>query len=324
MSDSFVNRRKTMKEEYEIIEHSQIEDLNIFLVEMTYRCPHMHREFEICMVLSGTVIIYTNGERHNFERGSLILFNPRQTHEIHTLTENSLILSVQVASGFYKRIYSEISRLQFDGIAVAGDNGRLLQKMQLLILKLASAYLKKETGYEFFCMAYLSEFFGELLQNQPWHLISEKEKSERYTKGKRMSRIMDYVENHYTEKLLLSDISELEGLSVYYLSHFFKEMLGLSFQEYIALRRFERARKMVEQTNRSLTEICMECGFSDYRYLNKIYKKQLGYTPIEYRSSHEISLVNEKKEEDVTNTQVFCSIEDSLELLKIAEERYKI
>ena len=102
-----------MKEEYEIIEHSQIEDLNIFLVEMTYRCPHMHREFEICMVLSGTVTIYTNGEKQDFEKGSLILFNPRQTHEIHALTENSLILSVQVASGFYKKIYSDISCLEF-------------------------------------------------------------------------------------------------------------------------------------------------------------------------------------------------------------------
>ena len=311
-----------MKEEDEIIEHSQIEDLNIFLVEMTYRCPHMHREFEICMILSGTVTIYTNGEKQDFERGSLILFNPRQTHEIHALTENSLILSVQVASGFYKKIYSEISRLQFEGIRVAAEDEELLRKMQALILKLASTYLKKETGYEFFCMGYLSEFFGELLRCQPWRLISEKERSERYTKGKRMSRIMDYVENHYTEKLLLSDISELEGLSVSYLSHFFRDMLGLSFQEYIALRRFERARKMVEQTNRSITEICMECGFSDYRYLNKVYKAQLGYTPMEYRNSHETCPSRERKEEDVINTQTFCSVEDSLELLKIAEKRY--
>lgn len=311
-----------MKREYEIIEHSQIEDLNIFLVEMTYRCPHMHREFEICMILSGTVTIYTNGERQDFEKGSMILFNPSQTHELCTLTENSLILSIQVASGFYKKIYSEISRLQFNDIVVAASDNRLLKKMQQLVLKLAMVYLKKETGYEFFCTAYLSEFFGHLLQNQPWHLISEKEKLECYTKSKRMSRIMDYVENHYTEKLLLTDISEQEGLSIYYLSHFFKEMLGLSFQEYIALRRFERARKMVEQTNRSLTEICMECGFSDYRYLIKIYKKQLGYTPMEYRKSHELLITDEQKEEDVTNTQVFCSLEDSLELLKIATEKY--
>ena len=311
-----------MKEEYEIVEHSQIEDLNIFLVEMTYRRPHLHREFEICMILSGRAEIYTRGENIRFGPGDLMIFNPRQTHEIHTLTENLLILSVQVASGFYTRIYPEIGRLEFDNVALTFADSGHLKQMQSLILRLAFSYLKKELGYEFFCMAYLSEFFGKILKTQLWHLISEKEKSERYTKGKRMNRIMDYVENHFTEKLLLSDISEREELSVYYLSHFFKEMLGLSFQDYLALRRFERARKMVEQTNRSLTEICMECGFSDYRYLNKIYRKQLGYTPMEYRNSHVISDRVSRRKEDVMNTQVFCSIEDSLELLKIAEKKY--
>lgn len=311
-----------MREEYEIIEHTQIEDLNVFLVEMTYRCPHMHREFEICMVLSGVISIYTNGKKREFSRGDLILFNPRQTHEIHTLTENSYMLSVQVASGFYKKIFPEISRLEFEQVAVEEEDAAELKRMRSLILKLAEVYLEKARGYEFFCMGYLSEFFGRLLCTQPWHLISEKEKTERYTKGKRMSRIMDYVESHFTEKLLLADISEQENLSIYYLSHFFKEMLGLPFQEYIALRRFERARKLVEQTNQSITEICMECGFSDYRYLNKIYKKQLGYTPIEYRSSHEILQTDSAKEEDVINTQVFCSVEDSLEIIRLAQKRY--
>ena len=121
------------------------------------------------------------------------------------------------------------------------------------------------------------------------------------------------------EKILLSDIADMENLSLYYLSHLFKETLGLSFQQYVALLRFERARKMVEQTNKSLTEISMECGFSDYRYLNKIYQKQLGYTPIEYRNSH-MDHFPEKAEEDLTNMQRFYTEEDSLKILELAED----
>lgn len=307
-----------MREEYEIIEHSQVEDLKIFLVDMTYRRPHMHREFEICMVLSGVITIYTNKKNRMFRKGDLILFNPRQTHEIHALTENCILLSVQVTSGFYKRIYPEITSLEFDDIAVSSQKEEELLRLRGLFLRLAKTYFQKETGYEFFCMGYLSEAFGILLGSQSWHLISERERTERYTKGKRMSRILDYVENHFTEKVLLTDIARQESLSVYYLSHFFKELLGLSFQQYVALRRLERARKMVEHTNRSIGEICMECGFSDSRYLNKIYKEQLGYTPGEYRSSHEI--YPEKKEaQDLDNTQMFYSVQDSLELLEIAE-----
>ena len=70
----------------------------------------------------------------------------------------------------------------------------------------------------------------------------------------------------------------------------------------------------------SITTICMECGFSDYRYLNNIYKKQLGYTPIEYRNSHAVTDgYIEKKATDLENMQEFYSREESLKLLKIAE-----
>ena len=64
-------------------------------------------------------------------------------------------------------------------------------------------------------------------------------------------------------------------------------------------------------------------GFGTLEELSEmIVQKQLGYTPMEYRSSHEISVLRDRKEEDVINTQTFCSTEDSLEILKIAEERY--
>ena len=95
-----------------------------------------------------------------------------------------------------------------------------------------------------------------------------------------------------------------------------------SFREYVNLVRYHEACKMMMTGQYKMLDICMECGFSDYRYLNKIYQKQLGYTPMEYRSSHEISVLRDRKEEDVINTQTFCSTEDSLEILKIAEERY--
>ena len=131
---------------------------------------------------------------------------------------------------------------------------------------------------------------------------------------------MAYIDAHFTEKILLTDIAEEEHLSLNYLSHFFKDMIGMSFQQYVALLRFDRARRLVEHTSMSITTICMECGFSDYRYLNNIYKKQLGYTPIEYRNSHAVTDgYIEKKATDLENMQEFYSREESLKLLKIAE-----
>ena len=311
-----------MKEEYEIVEHSQIEDMNVFLVEMTYRLPHMHREFEICMVLSGEVDIYTGRDTYRFRRGEMMILNPRQTHEIHALTENSLILSFQAASGLFNRIYPDIKNLWFEDVRIEDFDGGLFKSR---LLELSLAYLRKDAGYEFFCMADFAWVFGSLLVNSRWHLISEKERVDNATKSERLRRLLDYIEENFSGKLLLSDLAESEGVSMYYLSHFFKEMLGMPFQDYLAVTRFEKARRLVEHTDMSLTEISLECGFSDYRYLNKIYQKQLGYTPKDYRKSHEASGTDiSSKGADPFNTQRFCTEQESIEIIEIAFEKYKV
>lgn len=141
-----------------------------------------------------------------------------------------------------------------------------------------------------------------------------------YQQGKRMERILEYVDQNYTDKLLLTEIAEKEKLSVAYLSHFFKDTMGMTFQQYVNFLRFEKARKMIENTTVSISEISILCGFSDYRYLNKIYKEQLGYLPSEYRSTHCAPTVREDSE-DMENDQTFVLSGKALEFLKKAAEK---
>ncbi len=313
-----------MKEEYEIIEYSQLQDINIFMVQMTYRSPHTHKEFEICMILSGVITIYTGNEANTFRKGDMVIFNPYQTHELHSITENTMILSIQIGCGFCRNFFPEASCLKFDSIVLANGtesrDGIEGVSLRDLLLDAAIAYFAQEPNYEFICMGRIYEAFYILLQTQSWRILSERENVEYYNKVQRLGRIIEYTEEHFTEKVLLSDVAKKENLSLSYLSHFFKEMLGISFQQYVALLRFERARRLVEKTDTSLTQICMECGFSDYRYLNRIYKKQLGYTPQEFRNSHVNFSENKEKEEDLINTQRFLDAHDSLQLLELARE----
>lgn len=77
---------------------------------------------------------------------------------------------------------------------------------------------------------------------------------------------------------------------------------------------------MIENTTVSISEISILCGFSDYRYLNKIYKEQLGYLPSEYRSTHCAPKIREDSE-DLENDQTFVLSGKALEFLKKAAEK---
>ena len=75
----------------------------------------------------------------------------------------------------------------------------------------------------------------------------------------------------------------MEGLTVTYISHLFKDYYGISFQDYLNNLRFEKAMTMILNTNLSQMEIALASGFSDAKYLSTIIKKRLGCSLTEYR-----------------------------------------
>ena len=84
-------------------------------------------------------------------------------------------------------------------------------------------------------------------------------------------------------KIRLSDFARQENRSVSYMSHFVKDTMNQTFQDYVNSVRFNRARQMIAEGRDSLVSISIASGFSDYRYFSQAFIKTYGMTPAEYR-----------------------------------------
>ena len=93
-----------------------------------------------------------------------------------------------------------------------------------------------------------------------------------------------YVDRNFSGKILLRDFAKEEGLSMNCLSGFIRQTLNQSFQEYEATVRFNYACERMVNTDDKLITICMDSGFSDYRYFSEAFQKRFGKTPEEYRN----------------------------------------
>jgi preprotein translocase subunit SecA len=99
----------------------------------------------------------------------------------------------------------------------------------------------------------------------------------------RKQRIASFVEQHYREKLSLTQLAQEEGITAAYMSRIFAELFSDSFQEYLSKMRLQKAINLLKQSNIYLVDICMECGFSDTRYLNAICQKEYGCSAMALR-----------------------------------------
>lgn len=102
----------------------------------------------------------------------------------------------------------------------------------------------------------------------------------------RLCRITRYIMLNYREKISLEDVSRMEHLSSYYLSHLIKENLGFNFQNFVNAIRLEYAEKLLVFSNMTLMQISQECGFSSPNYFNKCFSAWHGKTPAQYRKEY--------------------------------------
>ena len=131
-----------------------------------------------------------------------------------------------------------------------------------------------------------------------------------------LKRLVRFVEENHRSKIKLSDFAADEGYSVSYLSRYIKERMNQTFQEYVTAVRLSSARQAIAAGGKRMLDICMESGFSDYRYFCKAFRKQYGMTPEAYKRRS-----NENREPAAAGSSIqseerFYSREESLAILE--------
>ena len=296
-----------MNEEFEVVSHGAA-DYKLFLINLLYRTPHVHKEFEVCLLLEGRVQLLTRSQTRNYEAGSLWVLNPFESHEL-IADHPALILSLQISPAFFAAVFPQMENTEFFlPDSSSADSAGAAEEPALIscFLAIAQAYFSQEELAPLRCAGRIFLFFDSLLQHFPCRLVSEQERQSSANQAKRIRAITNYIDRHYTEKLLLTDLARELGLSMSYLSAFFKSVFGISFQSYVMKMRCERARQLLLLTDFSLLDISIACGFSDLKYFNKGFTRLFGCSPRQYRLDFEREGVDQQQESMLT-TQEFLS-----------------
>ena len=97
--------------------------------------------------------------------------------------------------------------------------------------------------------------------------------------NKHIIEILKYINEHISEPITLSRISEQVNLTKEYVSHVFRKETGKTVTEYINERKLMIAKEMILSTSYPLTYISDRLGYENYSYFTKVFKKQFDTTP---------------------------------------------
>lgn len=127
-------------------------------------------------------------------------------------------------------------------------------------------------------IALMTEMLTELTEAVRKHLLN--------TKGcsAQIIRLIEYMTLHYAQDLSMETLCRISGFSASRLSTVFKAETGQNIRQYIGHLRCQKAAELLQNTRTPINEISFFVGYPDNNYFTKVFRKEYGMTPSEYRA----------------------------------------
>ena len=268
------------------------------LESIAYYPFHIHNDdVEIICVLNGTVKICDSAATYALSYGDVHIFNKKDPHKITSDDPSSMILTVQMDCSHYKHFFDHLNEAYFIcDTSSAGDPYPLdIKYLRFQLARLYRLYASKKTrdlaleacGKELLelLLSHFQQYVYQEAKGKTANIVRLQNVDHLYKNYARMYRVVDYVYDHFHEKLSLRHVAQREYLSPAHLSRYMKETLGLTFSQLVSLARCEEASLLLSATRKTVDQIAEEVGFANRKHLAVQFKKWYEKTPSQYRNA---------------------------------------
>jgi len=247
------------------------------------RGTHSHDsyEFVICYTRLPSAII--DGRIFNRTKNSLFAVNPMQKHGIISDIKGFNLCGIHVA----KILIQNVAECMYGSQEVVFSNESFVVNHDLsMMVRLFLEELRyKQSGYE-----YLVENIGLLiagnLMRQIKHSLTSRPQLVPRQDEEGLKTVIDYMNENYTAGVSCAELAKLVKMNKYCFIRSFKAKTSKTPYEYLLDLKIEKAKKMLQANNCSITEISMLCGFSSHSHFTSTFKKRTGISPTEYKADY--------------------------------------
>lgn len=246
---------------------------------------HWHSEIEMLYVKNGAISVTVEERKYVLNRGDIIFIEPEK---IHTVSPFSLPLEYDAAvfSASALSLNSEhffgrdiIMPLvnggaEFSGIIDSSfkDYEKLLSQAEILLNKESS----KATVFAALIGIISIIYDGGYIKKSSGQIS-------KYSHD--IKKCLEYISENYSRRIKLSELSDLIHVSENYFCGYFKKFTGITPFEQINETRVKKAAALLSDSDLTVSEIAVKCGFENLSYFTRKFKSIIGCTPIDYRKA---------------------------------------
>ncbi|MDR6549100.1 AraC family transcriptional regulator [Paenibacillus qinlingensis] len=250
---------------------------------------HYHEEVEWILILQGSMTMETTQRAYKLEAGDVVLFGSNEIHRSHKHMEQELtylVCHVDMAAFMDQTLMPYFAAWTGRSANLTRLNSLFSKYPQCrtdisqLLNDLLEDMTTKQRGYELSVNATLKRLLYVLVKYDDEHVIVPMDPQF----ALKLSPALDYIEQLLEDKCQLEDVSSKLNYNSSYFAKMFKKAMGITFTEYVQLRRMKRAEQLLLTESSSITEISAKVGFVSPAQFYQLFRRHYGCSPKKYMS----------------------------------------
>ncbi|MUG96592.1 helix-turn-helix domain-containing protein [Scytonema sp. UIC 10036] len=193
-------------------------------------------------------------------------------------------LQIRIASRFIQSVAREALAMNSEPLELLSEFQIRDPQIESIGMMLLSELKQENLGGRLYVESLTNVLAVHLLR----HYSGSKPRLAIYKGGlpeRQLLQVLEYINEHLNQDIKLADLAQLLGISQFHFSHLFKRSLGIAPYQYLLQQRVERAKQLLKQTDQSIVDIALECGFNSHSHLSKQFRQLTGMTPKAYRTN---------------------------------------
>ncbi len=245
---------------------------------------HMHKSLEFTYVIKGTLVATVGQNRYELTAGQFVFVMPYQPHS-YASDEDTVFFISCFSKNHIPYFVSDLALKEPDCscIRLSADVAHYFLKIHNVDTSDLSSGVRCELCAKpsmYARKAALYAICDEIINQSTWHPKS--------SDSDIVFKILSYIEQNFTESISLSDMANALSYEYHYLSRIFHIALGTSFTALVNQYRCEKAHLLLTESDESISDIALSCGFQSIRTFNRIFFDYCGQTPSNIRSRKNI------------------------------------
>lgn len=234
---------------------------------------HSHNFFEIEILMSGSGTQVINGKKYPWVPGGICFLSPADRHEV-IVEEQMKVCNISFDYEYVdKDTMKDIVMLGENLFYSVGVDREHFEKIAVMLVQANDSPLSDNDKYMLLLLNAFLMKLKSLSSNIP-NLNNQ---------IPTIKQALLYMHSNFNSKITLGDIANTVHLSPAYFSELFRQKMQITVSQYLLELRIDYAKKLLDSTNDSITDICFASGFTSLSNFMKIFKKITNTSPLKYR-----------------------------------------